>query len=91
MKIVVNRGYGGFGLSKKACIFLGLEHEYYCGEYDDEDKRTDEKLIKCVETLGEEADGRAAALEVVEIPDDVEWYIEEFDGDETIHEKHRIW
>ena len=27
----------------------------------------------------------------VEIPDDVEWQIEEYDGSEWIAEKHRIW
>ena len=27
----------------------------------------------------------------VEIPDDVEWQIEEYDGTEHISEKHRTW
>jgi len=27
----------------------------------------------------------------VEVPDDVVWTIENYDGMETIHEKHRTW
>jgi hypothetical protein len=30
-------------------------------------------------------------LEIVEIPDDVEYTIEEYDGLEHIAEKHRTW
>lgn len=91
MKIVVNKCYGGFSLSKKAYKLLGLEWDGYGYKYSAEDKRTDEKLIKCVETLGEEANGRFARLRVVEIPDDIEWEIYDYDGIETIHEKHRSW
>jgi hypothetical protein len=32
-----------------------------------------------------------AELEVVEIPDDVEWIIVDYDGMEHIAEKHRTW
>ena len=91
MKIVVNRCYGGFGLSKKAYEFLGLTWDDYGYAYNEEELRTDPKLIECVEKLGQEANGRYAALEVVEIPDDVEWEINDYDGIETIHEKHRSW
>jgi len=54
-------------------------------------KRDDPHLIKVVEELGEKANGRFANLKVVEIPDDVEWEIDEYDGEEIIHEKHRSW
>jgi len=37
--------------------------------------RTDPDLIKVVEELGKEADGRCASLEIVEIPDGIEWEI----------------
>jgi len=30
-------------------------------------------------------------LRIIEIPDGVEWQIEEYDGDEWIAEKHRTW
>lgn len=53
--------------------------------------RTCPKLIKVVEKLGKKANGRSASLSIVEIPDGVEWEIDEYDGSETIHEKHRSW
>lgn len=91
MKVVVNKCYGGFGLSEKAYEFLGLEWDGYGFAYNDYDLRTDEKLIECVETLGDKANGRFAYLKVVEIPDDIEWEIDYYDGVETIEEVHRSW
>lgn len=91
MKVVVNKCYGGFSLSEKAYEFLGLEWDGYGYAYNDYDLRTDEKLIKCVETLGNKASGRFANLKVVEIPDDVEWEIDYYDGIEKIEEIHRSW
>ena len=48
-------------------------------------------IVECVETLGERASGKFAKLVVVEIPDGVEWGIDEYDGNEHIAEKHRTW
>lgn len=53
--------------------------------------RADPFLVQVVEELGEESFGQCAELEVVEIPDDVDWEIQEYDGFESIHEKHRSW
>jgi hypothetical protein len=53
--------------------------------------RDDPHLIQVVEELGELADGRFAQLKIVEIPDDVEWQIDEYDGLEWVAEKHRTW
>ena len=139
MKVVVNRCFGGFGLSDKACEMImkrkgfgcfryeqskyrcrdGTEEYTRCETFNDstmvmryqtEDlgervselpketnwyygnlERTDADLVAVVEELGEEADGRFANLEVVEIPDDVNWEIDDYDGVETIHELHRSW
>jgi hypothetical protein len=41
--------------------------------------------------MGGLASGGFASLKVVEIPDGIEWEIDEYDGKETIHEKHRSW
>ena len=55
------------------------------------DDRTNPHLIGVIEEMGEEADGNFASLEVIEIPDDVSWYIDDYDGMETIRENHRSW
>jgi hypothetical protein len=53
--------------------------------------RDDLDLIKVVEEFKDKADGNFSKLEIVEIPDDVEWEIEEYDGNEWIAEVHRTW
>ena len=116
MKVVINRCYGGFGLSDAAVerwaelkgIKLvrqktkqsfggaswwidGIEDdEHYFSSYSISD-RSDPILIQVVEEMGESADGWAAELSVVDIPDDVEWTIEEYDGNEWVAEVHRTW
>lgn len=89
MKVVINKCYGVFGLSEKAYKYLGIEWDGY--GYGFSDDRTNPELIECIESIGEEANGRYADLKVVEIPDDVEWEIEEYDGIEWVSEKHRTW
>lgn len=87
MKVVINDSFGGFGLSDKALKMLGVKYDFEL-----ESDRTNPRLIEVVEKLGKEASGPYAALRVIEIPDDVkEWYIDNYDGIETIHEKHRYW
>lgn len=54
-------------------------------------ERDDPVLIKIVTELGESANDWASYLKIVEIPDDVDWQIEEYDGLEHIAEKHRTW
>jgi len=53
--------------------------------------RNDPALVEVVEKLGEAAYGFAANLKIVEIPEDVEWCVEENDGREWVSEKHRTW
>ncbi len=53
--------------------------------------RTDADLIAVIEELGKAANGSCASLSVVEIPDDVQWEISEYDGNEHIAEVHRTW
>jgi len=139
MKIVINRCFGGFGLSPiaikeylklkgKECFFYkqtkynindGTEeysridnpknqmsvHPYTkdlgektnCFEYNEyyfhvrDIERNDQDLISVVEELGESASGWAANLQVIEIPDDVDWEISDYDGLESVEEKHRSW
>jgi len=138
MKIVVNKCFGGFGLSSKAvkryleligkeCYFYKQtkysfqdgKDEYsisneenggmfiscstkYLGEkidkipkegyfYGGHIERTDENLIKVVEELGDEASGSCANLRIIEIPSGIEYEIDDYDGQETVHEMHRSW
>lgn len=58
---------------------------------DIEKYRSDSDLIAVIEELGEKANGKHAELKIVEIPDGVDWEIDEYDGIETIHEVHRSW
>lgn len=51
--------------------------------------RDDSVLVEMVENS--EAEYKFADLKVVEIPDDVEYTIDNYDGVESIHEKHRVW
>lgn len=53
--------------------------------------RNDPDLIAIVEELNGKASGRHARLKVVEIPDEVEFVIEEYDGLEYVAEAHRTW
>jgi hypothetical protein len=127
MKVVINRCYGGFGLSLKAVEKLkGCGHirkmkrsEYFKMDvyvndkqkqadhlricniladkthvYTDEHRNSERdcpKLVKVVEEMGKEASGPHGELEVVEIPADVKYTIEEYDGIEHIAEAHRTW
>ena len=54
-------------------------------------KRDDPVLIQIIEEMGVEADGHYAKLKIIEIPDDVKWYIEDYDGMEHVAEVHRTW
>lgn len=136
MKVVVNRCFGGFGLSAKAiklycekigkpifriinkerldylssiyqyldwdaneifCYYITkplnedgtMQEDSYFAEWEIE--RSDPILVQVVEELEKESWGVCAELEVVEIPDGIDWYIHEYDGNETIHENHRSW
>lgn len=53
--------------------------------------RDDEKLVRGVEELREAANGHAAELITVLIPDDVKWVITKTNGGEHISEVHRSW
>ena len=86
MKIVINKCYGGFGLSKEA-EELYVQKKNISGPLRGDILRNDSVLVEVVETLGDKASGIYSKLKVVEIPDDVtDWRIEEYDGWEHIAE-----
>jgi hypothetical protein len=64
----------------------------YAGRCNNDDgMRSHPELVKLVEEMGEAAWGACAKLKVVEVPDDVDWEIDEYDGSECVSEKHRSW
>lgn len=72
--------------------FVTYFTEDYTGILNEFDYERDHPLlVECVETLGDAASGKQSKLKIVEIPDDVEWEIAEYDGRESIEEKHRSW
>ena len=101
LKVVINKCFGGFGVSKEVYKELGIEWDGYgylhneSFDLDDPNYytfRTNDQLIAAIEKLGvEKSSGKFAKLKIVEIPDDIEWEINEYDGIETIHEQHRSW
>ena len=136
MELVINRCYGGFGLSQLAVREYLKRKGKECFAYNDENigsgklyrqtkienanifsiyttkdfgetttweeiqeyyfyprniDRTDLDLIDVVKKLGNKANGRYSELKIVEIPDGIEWEISEYDGLETVEEKHRNW
>lgn len=140
MKVVINKCYGGFGLSHEAVMrYLEIKgitvypeqgKDYWKfwtywtvkpedrvedkeGEafysmsmdervaynklrseqtiYERDIERHDPALVQAVEELGERANGQHAELSVVEIPDGVDYIVEEYDGNEHIAEAHRTW
>ncbi len=65
----------------------------YCFQYKmiEEGVRLNPDIIAIVEKLGTEANTHYSNIKVVEIPDDVDWEIVDYDGAEWIAEKHRTW
>jgi hypothetical protein len=63
--------------------------------YDLEDQsneiRSHPDLVFVVEKLGKKSWGDYAELKIVDVPDDVKWEIDDYDGMETIHECHKTW
>lgn len=133
MKVVINKCYGGFGLSPKATeayakrkgidklywfetryrgaggieyipvdtpdrdkIFVQAyttpDHQEGTGFWPHDIDRGDPDLVAAVEDLGSAAaSGGHANLEIIEIPDDIEYVIQEYDGREWVAEAHRTW
>lgn len=131
MKVILNKCYGGFDVSKEAymlyakkkglklyqyasdfvsnkkCIYTRANDEtlfknYFIKDmgdnieinnedykkynlYLDDEHRQDPILIEVVEELENKASGRFGRLEVVEIPDNCYYKIDDYDGIETIY------
>jgi hypothetical protein len=90
--IVINDCYGGFGLSERAIREYKKMADITDSDFYDRDiPRDDPYLIKIIKEMGMAANGPHANLKIVEIPGDVEWLVQEYDGVEWVAEKHRTW
>ena len=78
-----------FWIIKKAFEYVNIEGDME-SEYDI--ARDNKRLVEFIENNSHiDASGEYAMLKIVEIPDDVEWVVEEYDGIEWVAEKHRVW
>ena len=99
MKVVINAQFGGFSLSRGATMLYNAYTAMTGGEIrkselfpDNNDiDRSDPLLIRVIEELGSVANGEHLTLKVIEIPDDIEWTVQDYDGHEWVAEKHRTW
>lgn len=64
---------------------FGIESDNYY-EY-----RSDKRLIEVVELLKDKANGEHSKIRIANVPDDIKWKIDEYDGIETIRERGRSW
>lgn len=78
-KIAINKDYGGFCLSNKAVQWL----KQHGACLDENFKRHDPLLIKCIETLGKEVNTDYSNIGIVEI-DGNQYRICEYDGAEWV-------
>lgn len=90
MRILINSAFGGFGLSRAALDRLReLVGQSTFDQYGAD--RHNPLLLQVFDEMGQGAAGSFCKLKVVEIPDDVDYEIEEYDGAEWVAEKHRTW
>ena len=82
MKVVINKCYGGFGLSEQAqnrfAELAGKRPFWF------EIERDDPALVQVVEEMGAAANSAGATLKIVTLPDGVLWEVQDYDGFEYI-------
>jgi hypothetical protein len=84
------KGKTFYDLTDKQRVAHNAKHETHSLSNRPDD-RADPLLIKVVEELKEKANGACAELSIVEIPDGTDYEIDEYDGMERVHERHRSW
>lgn len=91
-RIAICKQHGGFGLSDLAEArykeLAGITDPKW---YSRTVARDDPYLIQTIRELGDKANSRFCTLKIVEVPADVDWTIEEYDGLEWVAEVHRTW
>lgn len=84
MKVVINKCFGGYSVSKEVYERMGKEWDGY--GYAFEGDRTNPDLIAVIEEIGSErASGTCAELRIIDIPENAtDWELDEYDGAEDI-------
>ena len=90
-RLEIKEGEAYHKMSRDERIDYNWKYSQQTWYRDDNLTRNDPILVQVVEEMGDKAWGRYAKLAIVEIPDDVQWIIEENDGMEWVAEKHRTW
>lgn len=92
MKVIINHVFGGFQLSPAGLKrYQELSGDTKCDEWMSGIGRNDKALVQMFEELGDKSSSSPGELKLVEIPDDVAFVIEVYDGREWIAEQHRTW
>lgn len=131
MEVILNKCYGGFGVSDAAYRMYAAKSgldlfaydvsgnrlpvgssnfcvTYYTKDFGehldrknedtrgyffrlDDSHRTDPLLIEVVKELGDDADSAFSKLKIVDIPDGMDYVIDDYDGIETLHQKVMEW
>ena len=85
MKVLYNTCYGGFSFSQEFIEEFNKRHPDRKPLTKWNADRTDRDIIALFEEKGFEwSSGNCALLDIEEIPDDVEYHIEEYDGMESV-------
>jgi len=85
---VITEGYNDQGnyINPKAEVHYGTSYSIN----EENVKRDNKVLVQLIKELGKDISS-CTNYKVVEIPDDVKWIIEDYDGIEWVAEKHRTW
>lgn len=103
-KILVNSAFGGYTVSydlarragqlgyKRAQKVAETWERYSEYTLQEEEDRIHPAMIAAYEQLAEEGNHEALNdLRIADVPDDAKWFIDDYDGIETIREEHRTW
>lgn len=98
-KVVINEIGDGIHLTRKGLEYLGINIDRTTSIIIPEDLgyatrnqlRSSEELLELVEDSKGLVDNRFCKLKVIEIPDDIEYYIDYNGGYEMIREVHNYW
>lgn len=98
-KVVINEIGDGIHLTRKGLEYLGINIDRTTSIIIPEDLgyatrnqlRSSEELLELVEDSKGLVDNRFCKLKLMEIPDDIEYYVDYNSGHEMIREVHNYW